>query len=805
MKTIHLAIIIGIGIVISTVSGMYVISQPTSSKIVVNPYVGNLGADQSNQDTNKSNTMQQLWNYQVDGQVQNIAVSQDGSYVAAATRIAEGHAEDSTHQGSVYLFDRNGNLLWQYQSTRKMASVSFSGNGEYIIATGYQIAPGPAGMYENPAIYLFDKNGTLLWEKEIAGQVSWRANIAYDGSVISASTPDSVLYLDKHGNLLWQIPYKQIGKPNEGSGSMIFMVSMTPDGSLLTVRTGADVFLLNSEGKILWRYPVQYIYGGGWALVSRDGKYVFASDVASGSEGYAYLIDASTGNLLWKQEVGGPSLSVGMTDDASCIALATNWQVFIFDSKGNKLGQDNVPSSVAMSSNCLFIPAISFAPSGAKISLLDKNGNILSSYPLRDYDGSAISLSGDSRYLASGTQLGQGGNYVSLYEVSLSSIKNQHTVNETTNYNNETMHLAITFPNGESTFNMTVNPGQTIQIPWNLELDKNYTAMNLQMSITSAASIESWIEPIFPFTTINGIPPGNKMITVRPTPNTPYGNYTIQISSKGDTVNQETGWLMQLDNKTLGTITVNVEPHPSGISIKVGQIQDEIQKFCVNNEHGGNFCTAGPIYQKVPITVTSNTTEKVRLSALNMEQGEWVKFLPDTLVAGPNGSSSTMMIAGGEIGALRNPYADKPLVIEAASNTDNVTTIIPVREGIISVLHTPSPIELGKITTNSNGANFGISGVVYDPAGNLSATMPVKLSVLGLFEGNSSAPLPSWLSVGIPNPSFTLNSTTPYYFMTSVTTNDAPLSGTYTIAIDEKVGGQDFVQPEEITLENVMH
>ncbi|MDE2590918.1 MAG: hypothetical protein KGL95_14780, partial [Patescibacteria group bacterium] len=78
-------------------------------------------------------------------------------------------------------------------------------------------------------------------------------------------------------------------------------------------------------------------------------------------------------------------------------------------------------------------------------------------------------------------------------------------------------------------------------------------------------------------------------------------------------------------------------------------------------------------------------------------------------------------------------------------------------------------------------------------------------SVLGLFEGNSSAPLPSWLSVNIPNPSFALNSTTPCYFMIAVTTNDAPLSGTYTIAIDEKVGGQDFVQPEKITLENEMH
>ncbi|MDE1765852.1 MAG: PQQ-binding-like beta-propeller repeat protein [Thaumarchaeota archaeon] len=803
MKTIHLAIIIGISIAIPVISGLYVLSQPSSSKLV-EPDIESQGIDQISPSTNKSNTIQQLWNYHVDGQVQNIAVSQDGSYVAAATRIAEGHAEDSAHQGSVYLFDKDGNLLWQYQSNRKMASVSFSGNSQYVIATGYQIAPGPAGIYENPAIYLFDKNGTLLWQKEISGQIAWRANISYDGSVISASTPDNVLYLDRDGNVLWQIPYKQIGQPNEGSGSQIFMVSMTPNGSLLAVRTGQDVFLLNSEGKILWRYPTQYIYGG-WALISKNGKYVFASDAASGSEGNAYLIDASSGHLLWKQAVGGPSLSVGMSEDGSCVALSTNWQVFIFDSKGDKLGQENIPSGVSMSSDCSFIPAISYSPSGARIMLLDRNGSVLSSYPVSGYGGSQISLSNDSRYLASGTQFRNGGNYVSLYGVPLQPIEYRPAGNETTSYNNGTLHLAITFPNGKSEFDATVTPGHTVQIPWNLELDKDYTAMNLQMSTTSDAGIESWIEPLFPFTMINGIPPGQKMITIRPALGTQYGNYTVKVSSTGDTVNQKTGWMTQLDNKTLATIKVNVMPRLSGITIKVGQVQDTMQKFCVNNLHGGNFCSSGPIYQEVPITVTSDSTEQVKLSALNAEQGEWIKFLPDTLDAGPKDSTSTMRIAGGEIGALRNPYADKPLVIQASSKTDNATTIIPVREGRISVLQAPSPIKLATILTSSNGAEFAISGVVYDPAANSSATMPVKLSVLGIYRGNSSAPLPSWLSVSIPDPSFTLNSTIPYYFMTAITINDAPLSGTYTIAIDEKVGGQDFVQPEKITLENVMH
>lgn len=798
MKTRYLSIIIGVGITLAVISGMYVILLSPSPTTLTNPYVEDLAGSQNDQATN--DTIKQIWNYQVDGQIKSVTASKDGSYVAAATRIQEMHADDNVQQGSVYLFDKNGNMMWQYQSTRKMNWVSISGNGQYVIASGYQIAPGPAGFYKNPAIYLFGINGTLLWEKEIAGQVSWSANISYDGSVISTSTPDNVLYLDRSGNPLWEIPYKQLGNSTGGSGSMVFMVSMTPDGSLLAVRTGADVFLLNGQGKILWKFPTQYVDGGGWALVSKNGKYVFASDAASGSEGNAYLLDAS-GNLLWKREVGGPSLSVGMSDDGSYVTLATNWQAFVFDSAGNNLVRENIPSSVAMSPDGSFVSAINSAPSGERITLLDKGGKVLSSYPLNGYGGS-MSLSGDSRYLVTGTAFErQADNYVSFYEMPRLPIGNNHGGTEAPNYN-ESLHMAIIFPNGESKYTATVNPGQAVQIPWDLKLDKNYTTMNLQMSVASPENIESWISPIFPFTTINGIPPGDRMITIHPSSDTLHGNYTVQVSSKGDTVNQETGWLAQLDNKTLGTISVVVNTIPGTLSINVGQVSDEVQKFCVNNEHGGNFCTSGPIYQKVPITVTSNTSEEVSLGALNIGQGGWVKFLPQTLVAGPNGSSSTMMIAGYEIGALRNPYADKPLVIQASSKNDAVTAIIPVREGKISVLHAPSPIGLGAITTNSNGANFGLSGVVYDPTDSRNSQLQVSLSVLGLFEGNGTSPLPSWLSVNILSPSFILNATKPYYFMTEVATSGAPLSGTYYIAIGEKINGQDFVQPEEIKIEN---
>ena len=88
---------------------------------------------------------------------------------------------------------------------------------------------------------------------------------------------------------------------------------------------------------------------------------------------------------------------------------------------------------------------------------------------------------------------------------------------------------------------------------------------------------------------------------------------------------------------------------------------------------------------------------------------------------------------------------------------------------------------------------------------NSNGTLPVKLAVRDLLNGNLPISLPLWLSIDIPNPEFTLNATEPYYFIITAKTHDGPSSGTYTVEIDENIGGQHFVQPEEITIENIRH
>jgi len=61
--------------------------------------------------------------------------------------------------------------------------------------------------------------------------------------------------------------------------------------------------------------------------------------------------------------------------------------------------------------------------------------------------------------------------------------------------------------------------------------------------------------------------------------------------------------------------------------------------------------------------------------------------------------------------------------------------------------------------------------------------------------------MPSWLSVLIPDSSFSLKPTIPYYSTIEFTSNNATL-GTYSVAIDENVGGSSFTRDIDIKIYN---
>jgi WD40 repeat protein len=64
-----------------------------------------------------------LWSYETGGNVWDVSVSADGSYIAAGS-----------YDKKVYFFNREGRLLWSYETGDYVESVSVSADGSYIAA-----------------------------------------------------------------------------------------------------------------------------------------------------------------------------------------------------------------------------------------------------------------------------------------------------------------------------------------------------------------------------------------------------------------------------------------------------------------------------------------------------------------------------------------------------------------------------------------------------------------------------------------------------------------------------------------------
>jgi len=342
-----------------------------------------------------------LWDYKTDGTVTSVSITPDGSYITVG----------SYNDGNVYLFRRNGNLLWEYE-TGWVNSVSITPDGSYI-------AVGSGSSYSSSYgnVYLFRRNGNLLWEYKIGWVES--VSITPDGSYIVAEDNHGNVYLfDRNGNLLWG--YK--------IGGMVESVSITPDGSYIVaggcLNFGYVCFFKNyvglfkRKGRLLWRYNTDSMVES--VSITPDGSYIVAED----NHGNVYLFDRN-GNLLWKYKTNDLINSISITSDGSYITVGvchrlndhSHGYVYLFDKEGNLLWKyktDGTVFSTSITPDGSYIVAGSgglrpYTGSGSYhrwfygyVHLLNRNGSLLWKYKTDDKVIST-SITPDGSYIVAGT------------------------------------------------------------------------------------------------------------------------------------------------------------------------------------------------------------------------------------------------------------------------------------------------------------------------------------------------------------------------------------------------------------------
>ena len=322
-----------------------------------------------------------LWKYKVDGPVISL-VSSDGNYVAAGST---GNAFLKAVWTRIYFFNKHGELLWKYESDKgSVGCIAITPDGRYIVA-------GTQGVWDwdrekwiaKPTIFLLDRNGKLLWKREVNNSVEAIA-ICPDGEYIAARTGYTTTYakpmlyvFDKNGRILWKIPKRALWP-------LSYIIKMSPDGKYVVANVkdfGCDaLYFFDKNGKLLWKYiyPDKHLYYISSIDVSRH--YVVMSVVSVVDK--SVLFFNKDGKLLWKLKVEPTNLTdIGMIRKLKAVISDNEEYIAIVGANG--------------------------------LVILDKNGNLLWRYEFKD--GNAVDISSDGRYVVAGDVYGN----VYLFEINL--------------------------------------------------------------------------------------------------------------------------------------------------------------------------------------------------------------------------------------------------------------------------------------------------------------------------------------------------------------------------------------------------
>lgn len=182
--------------------------------------------------------------------------------------------------GDVNVYNAAGNLLWNYKTGANVASVDVSSDGAYV-AVGSK----------NTKLYLFTRNGTKLWEKNIpivvygglgAGEESKSVAISAHGEYVVAGCTDN-LYV-----------YKKDGTLHGSNAGQETCVEISPNGNYIASCNKADgtihLFSNTATGcSQLWTKTISNAF---WIATS-DSGYVAVSNNTT-----VYLYD-NAGTQIW--------------------------------------------------------------------------------------------------------------------------------------------------------------------------------------------------------------------------------------------------------------------------------------------------------------------------------------------------------------------------------------------------------------------------------------------------------------------------------------------------------------------------
>ncbi|MBU7028831.1 MAG: hypothetical protein HXS48_17990 [Theionarchaea archaeon] len=190
-----------------------------------------------------------LWDHQIDGRIETVAVSKSG-YVVAGPQ-----------DRYIYVYDRNGELIFKYFT------------GSWYDPQNAAIAPDETFFLfvsEHKYLNCHTLEGRFLWQKEVGDLCNLQ--MSADGEYIAAATFGELFLFDESGNELWSKVVSSV---------CIREIAISAHGEYIAVDVEKGFFSLvsafevyNKEGGLLWRYEEEQPFRA--LAISEDGHYLAA-------------------------------------------------------------------------------------------------------------------------------------------------------------------------------------------------------------------------------------------------------------------------------------------------------------------------------------------------------------------------------------------------------------------------------------------------------------------------------------------------------------------------------------------------
>ncbi|MFH1127493.1 MAG: DUF5711 family protein, partial [archaeon] len=220
-----------------------------------------------------------------------------------------------SNDGRIYLFDRDGNEVWQ-QAPGNITCLDMSSD----IST---IAAGD----NSGSLYFLSKDGRRQSEKKLSGSVN-SLSVSDDGKNICAGTEKGIIYyIDSNGNELWK--HKIKGASDGG-------ICHSPDGKFIIAGSWDSVHCYGISGELIWTSKftkritavsmandgsfIAVCTKGSIGILAREGKLISETPFANGIRGAS----------IWNGHIYAISLN----------------RVFISNNKGEQLGNFDVPEPI---------------------------------------------------------------------------------------------------------------------------------------------------------------------------------------------------------------------------------------------------------------------------------------------------------------------------------------------------------------------------------------------------------------------------------------------------------------------------